>query len=140
MITKDDVAGVRIVMSEVEGWNGNEIHAGKNDGQIMGAWVGKQWPDMLWHCWNAQPLHRQTISDQAAGTRAALSATQAQLADLTDKLRTAVKAPSTANVDEALQMAVTCQTQLADATAQAKTDQDTGNALLRFLGRLFRLG
>lgn len=64
MITKEDVGPVRIVMSEVEGWNGEEIHSGKHDETIMGAWVGKKWTDFLWHCWSVQSTHRHHLSSQ----------------------------------------------------------------------------
>lgn len=63
MITKEDKAAVRIVMSEVEGWNGHEVHSGKHDTQIMGAWTGKTWPEMIWHCWNVQKAHRIHLED-----------------------------------------------------------------------------
>lgn len=58
MITQNDVGPVRIVMSEVEGWNGHDIHSGKNDAQIMSAWVGQKWTTFLQHCWNVQQTHR----------------------------------------------------------------------------------
>lgn len=64
MITKEDVGPVRIVMSEVEGWDGYEVHAGKRDEEIMGAWVGHPWTDMLWHCWTVQKAHRHDLNNQ----------------------------------------------------------------------------
>ncbi len=64
MITKDDTSLVRIIMSEVEGYNGNDIHSGKDDSQIMGAWQDKDFREMLWHCWTVQPTHRQALVDQ----------------------------------------------------------------------------
>lgn len=86
MITKDDVAPVRIVMSEVEGWNGNDIHAGKNDAQIMGAWVGKSWQEFIWNGWNKQAVKRQNLVDQIADLNTKVSVLEKRLEEATTKL------------------------------------------------------
>lgn len=74
MINDADIAQIRIIMSEVEGWNGNDIHSGKDDAQIKAAWVGQKWTDFIYHSWSVQPTHRQAVVDQVASL-------QAQLAD-----------------------------------------------------------
>lgn len=64
MITKKELDCVRIVMSEVEGWNGHDVHAGKYDDKIMGAWEGKEFPVFIRHAWKAQNTHRIHLSDR----------------------------------------------------------------------------
>lgn len=66
VIGKDDVGPVRVVMSEVEGWPMNEIHAGVYDSTIMGAWQGHTWQEFIMHCWNVNPNHRGYLVQQIA--------------------------------------------------------------------------
>lgn len=63
MIKESDIDSIRVVMSEVEGWNGHEIHSGKHDAQIK-SWVGKTWPEFIQHCWRVQPTHRVHLTDR----------------------------------------------------------------------------
>lgn len=122
VIKASDLAQVRIIMSEVEGWNGHEVHSGKHDKQIMGAWQGKEWNDFIWHAWSVQNAHRIQLTDN-------ITALQAQVAQR-DKLISEIKAK--AELSDSLQKKVD-----ALQTEQAQ-DQATGNAIMRFLGRLFR--
>ncbi len=64
MITSKDINTLRIVMSEVEGWNGHNVHAGKHDKQIMGTWYGKSWTELINHSWKVQPVHRIHLTEQ----------------------------------------------------------------------------
>lgn len=83
MITENDVAPVRVVMSEVEGWNGGEIHSGSKDSEIMAAWVGHSWVEFVMHGWNVQSVHRQALVD----SNAALTQTNSDLAAENKKLK-----------------------------------------------------
>jgi len=73
MITSKDVGTVRILMSEVEGWNGHSVHAGKHDKEIMGAWVGKSWIELINHGWKVQPVHRIHLTEQLVKIQKALA-------------------------------------------------------------------
>lgn len=81
VVTKEDTPLVRIIMSEVEGWDGNDIHTGKDDAQIMGAWVGKSWQEFIWHCWNVQATHRQNLVDTVAAQSKAITELQKKLTE-----------------------------------------------------------
>jgi hypothetical protein len=89
MITEDQIAIIRIIMSEVEGWNGNDIHSGKDDEIIKGAWVGHEWPEMIWHCWIAQGAHRQLLVDQIAAMSAQLKTNADTISDLKKQISAA---------------------------------------------------
>lgn len=104
MITSNDTAPVRVVMSECEGWDFNQIHSGSVDGQIMGAWVGHSWPEFIMHTWTVQPTKRQNLVDKVnelsglianlnkRPTQEQLDALSASVADLQGKLAIADKA------------------------------------------------
>ena len=51
MITKEDIAELRIVHSEVGGWPLHETHQGKHDSKFLGAWVGKSWKEFIFKQW-----------------------------------------------------------------------------------------
>lgn len=84
MIEEKDLAQIRIIMSEVEGWNGHEIHAGKHDKMILG-WVGKTWEEFIQHGWNVQPRHRVYIEEENAQLKQQLADVQTALTDEQDK-------------------------------------------------------
>ena len=104
MITKDDVAPVRIVMSEVEGWNGNDIHSGKDDKLIMDAWVGHSWQEFIYHGWKVQGVHRQQLVDQIKSLNTTIAdlktrPTQAQLDAVKAEVAAANAATAQAEAD-----------------------------------------
>jgi hypothetical protein len=135
MITKDDLYPVRVVMSEVEGWNMNDIHSGKDDATIMGAWVGRSWPDFIMNGWNVQPAHRGWLVQQ--------------IADLNAQLKALGSRPTAEELQAAKDAAVALQKAVTDANkaaadskaaydalaAQDAKDQETGNSFLRWLGQ-----
>ncbi len=86
MITKDNTAEVRIIMSEVEGWPGHEVHAGKHDKQIMGTWTGKSWSEFIWHTWNVQKVKRHDLTALVGQLQKQLADTKQALANEQQKL------------------------------------------------------
>lgn len=82
MIGEGDVAPVRVVMSEVEGWDMNSVHSGKNDAQIMGAWKGKSWQEFIMNGWKVQKIkrgHLQASLNDAKSQNSTLTAANNQL-------------------------------------------------------------
>lgn len=51
MITKNDVGAVRIINSEVKGFDFDAVHSGAIDGQEMNAWVGQPWTKLINEGW-----------------------------------------------------------------------------------------
>lgn len=87
VITKEDIYSIRVIMSEVEGWNGHLVHSGKYDDNIL-SWVGKTWEEMIQHCWAIQPTHRIHLTDKLTVTEAAvkdLKTSTAQLSKTVDE-------------------------------------------------------
>ena len=85
MVKKEDLGAIRIIMSEVEGWNGHEVHAGKYDSQIL-SWVGKKWTDFIWNGWNKQKKHRIHLEDELKAERAKTTSLTKQVTDLKAQL------------------------------------------------------
>lgn len=135
MIGKDDVAQVRIIMSEVEGWDMNNIHSGKNDGLIMGAWQGHSWQEFIYHCWTVQPRHRGYLINDINSLTAQIKElgarpTQAEL----EALRVSA-AKAQANADLAQKTAAEAKA-VADALIkQNQEDKTTADTWLRRLGQ-----
>jgi surface antigen len=71
VIQEQELDAIRVIMSEVEGWNGHDIHSGKHDAQIKG-WAGKTWPEFIRHAWRAQGTHRIHLTDRLAVVEKAL--------------------------------------------------------------------
>lgn len=136
MIGKNDVAQVRIIMSEVEGWDMNSIHSGKDDAQIMGAWYGHSWQEFIYHCWTVQPKHRGYLVQD-------VDALKKQVADLGTR-------PTNADLQAALEKVKVAEVQAAEATKNAdrlaaenaklvgreNDDKQTADTWLRRLGQL----
>lgn len=134
MITNSDTAQVRIIMSEVEGWDMNDIHSGKDDGIIMGYWVGRSWLEFIMDSWSGQPTHRGHLTQQ--------------IADLTNQINQLGQRPTDADLQAAKDAAAALQQSVVDANkvaadskakydqlaAQGVADQQTGNSFLRWLG------
>jgi len=104
VITNNDVAPVRVVMSECEGWDHDQIHSGADDGIIMSAWVGHSWPEFIMHTWDVQKTKRGDLLNQINNltsqitnldkrpTQEQLDALNASVADLQGKLAVSEKA------------------------------------------------
>lgn len=137
MIKPEDLSSVRVVMSEVEGWDMNSIHSGKDDGLIMGAWQGKSWTEFIMHGWSVQNTHRGHLVDQ-------INSLNATIADLNtrptktqvEQLKAAALAAQ-AEADAAKKVAADSKAATDKLLAEKAADTETGNALLRWLGSLF---
>lgn len=135
MITKDDVAPVRIVMSEVEGWDMNQIHSGSADGLIMGAWQGKRWTDFIWHCWNVQKTKRGHLINQINQLNAQVQSlstrpTQAELESLKQAALVAQ-----AEADAAEKTAAEAVAKANELVKQNEEDKANADTWLRRLGQ-----
>jgi len=51
VITKNDAIGMRIIASEIKGWDFQEVHSGKYDASELAAWTGHGWNDYLYFAW-----------------------------------------------------------------------------------------
>lgn len=58
VITKDDRDNVRIINSEVAGWDFEKVHTGAYDNQEMKAWVGQPWSKMIQEKWAGSEAFR----------------------------------------------------------------------------------
>jgi hypothetical protein len=76
VIGKDDIAPVRVVMSEVEGWDMNNIHSGKNDAEILGAWYDHSWQEFIMNGWAKQSIKRGQLVEKINGLNSQISELQ----------------------------------------------------------------
>lgn len=92
VITRNDVGPVRVVTSEVKGWDFNQVHSGAVDAREMNAWVGQPWSKFIDEAWreseafrnkritaiNYYDTVRPQLEQQIADLRVALSNEQAK--------------------------------------------------------------
>jgi hypothetical protein len=135
VITKDDTGAVRIVISDVEGWNGHEVHAGKHDANIMGTWVGKKWTELIMHAWSKQKTHRIHLTDEIATLKASEKNLKANEKILKGQIDMAVINARTwrANIDDLT--AKLKESNLEVDRLKAAQSEDTAN--LNKIGELF---
>lgn len=108
LITNADRDNLRIINSEVKGWDFNATHTGQYDQRELNAWVGRSWNDFIQQGWregeafrnarNAQSKTLEALNKQVAelGTRPTkeqltsvvneLKASQARVAELEAKV------------------------------------------------------
>ena len=135
MITKNDTAPVRVLMSEVEGWGMEQVHSGSVDSQIMGAWVGKSWVEMIMHGWTVQKTHRGHLLNQ-------INTLNAQIAELSKRptpadvqaLKDAAKAAQD-EADAAERVAAEAKKTTEELIAQRQADMEAGDSFMRRLGQ-----
>lgn len=70
VIKPEDVYNVRIVNSEIKGWDFNEVHSGKLDAREMGAWVGQPWSKFIQEAWAEGEAFRNARNQLASGATA----------------------------------------------------------------------
>lgn len=140
MITEKDINPVRVIMSEVEGWDITQIHSGSVDSQIMGSWYGKSWVEFIMHAWTVQKTKRGHLVAQ-------INTLNQQIAELGKRPTTAdiealKNAAETAQreADEAEKIQLATKAQYDAIVAERAADEATGNAFIRFIGRLFGSG
>lgn len=61
VITQNDVHRLRIISSEVKGWNFDEVHSGKTDDREAKAWVGQTWQKFLDQAWTEEGSHNYRV-------------------------------------------------------------------------------
>jgi len=52
MITENDRDPIRVISSEVKGWDYDAVHRGTWDSREIGAWKGRSWYDFIMQAWN----------------------------------------------------------------------------------------
>lgn len=52
MITENDRDPIRVISSEVKGWDFDAVHRGTWDAREVGAWKGRSWHDFIMQGWN----------------------------------------------------------------------------------------
>lgn len=123
---------LRIIHSEIGGWDLHKTHAGEYDKIFMDAWYGKTPDEAVWTQWT-----------NGGAYRAAKEAQKKAVVDLTNSLNgsrgeviAAKKAVDEANarVAEEVKKATEAGKKALELEAQIKADQETGNSFLRWLG------
>ncbi|WKK71437.1 CHAP domain-containing protein [Rathayibacter oskolensis] len=152
--TIDDSAVVqlRIINSEVKGWNIDEVHSGALDDREIKAWRGQSWATFIQQAWIEGAAYRSLKSAWRDGTEVQLPAVQKVLNDVQNARMAADQRAAEAqqariNAEAGLNAAVQARTE-AEARAQrlenelALTGEDTkqlnalGQTLLWLAGRL----
>lgn len=119
VIKKEDIGAIRIIMSEVEGWNGHWVHAGKYDDKII-SWVGKTWTEFINHAWNAQDTHRIHLEDKLGSQGKVVAAANKQIATQKESIETLSSRPTNAEYQAAIDATKAAQNALALAVEEAE--------------------
>lgn len=59
MITSADRDPLRVISSEVKGWDFDEVHKGTWDARELAAWVGRPWHEYIMQGWHESPAFRE---------------------------------------------------------------------------------
>jgi hypothetical protein len=86
MIGAEDVGPMRIVMSEVEGWDGRKVHAGEYDKVIASAWVGKPWEEFINNGWVKQKTHRFALVEKIDALNKTVTAKNTEITQLKNQI------------------------------------------------------
>lgn len=139
---------LRIVNSEVKGWNRAEVHSGKFDDREFNAWKGQTVQKFLQQAWDEGAGYRQlkdkwenfynTYKDVVGGLSA--RPTRDELQKALGELDGARKAVLAAEAVAATQKSVAEQLAKENAAleAKAKADEDAGKSFLRILGEFVK--
>lgn len=65
MITSADKNRLRVINSEIKGWNFAEVHSGKYDAREVGAWSGQTWQKAIDQAWREGEAYRKGKAAQA---------------------------------------------------------------------------
>lgn len=146
LITKNDAVPMRVINSEVKGWDFNSTHSGAQDQRELNAWVGQPWTKHIMQAWEEGAAYRALKVKQAdfyskyANIVGELSQrpSRAELQAALDKINQEV-----ARVDAAEKKAAAAEkkaqedaAKYAELLAQQKADQAAGDTFLRRLGQL----
>lgn len=138
MITANDRDPIRVISSEVKGWDFDQVHKGTWDSREVAAWTGRSWRDFIMQGWHEGAAFRaarnQKMRDydvlakqvQELSTRP----TKAELENITNQLK--ASADRVAELEQEV------------IAAQNKPNEDselldqTGNWLSKLIARLFK--
>ena len=140
MIEKDNFAQLRVVNSEVKGWDINQTHAGAFDAREIGAWAGQPWVKFIQQAWEEGEAYRTQ--------KALWQSFYYQYKDIVGELS---KRPTTAELQAVLKKLAEAEKQAqaaAEEAAKLKLEQteDTqllnegGSFLQKLFNRLFKKG
>lgn len=93
LITKNDANQMRVINSEVKGWNRDETHSGKFDQGELNFWVGQPWVKHIQQAWEEGEGYRAT-KDKWLSAYNQLPVVQASLTGVTqerDKLKLTIE-------------------------------------------------
>lgn len=83
VITNNDAGRLRVISSEVKGWDFNQVHSGQTDAQELKAWVGQPWTRFIDEAWAESEkfrYHRIDAINYYDNVRPSVEATRDQLA------------------------------------------------------------
>ncbi len=145
MITDGDRDPIRVISSEVKGWDFNAVHQGVWDAREVNAWKGRPWRDFIMQGWNEGAAFRnerernRIFYQQYASVIADLPnrPTKAQLDEAMAKLADEAKKVEKANAE-----AEAARKALAETEAKKSEDtvllDETGNWLGKLIKRIWR--
>lgn len=79
-IKDDDIDILRILHSELGGWDFNATHSGANDATFLAAWSGQSLRQLVREQWKAETTKRYQLVDAAASYKAQLEKAQSDAA------------------------------------------------------------
>lgn len=140
MITENDRDPIRVISSEVKGWDFDQVHKGTWDAREIAAWKGRPWTQFIMQGWNEgagwRAVRQQKMRDYdvLAKQVTELSArpTKAELENITNQLK--VSSDKVAELERKV------------AEEQAKKSEDSqlldegGSWLSKIIARLFKKG
>lgn len=88
-ITKNDIAQLRVINSEVEGYNRTQTHRGDFDEKEAAGWVGKSWKDFVQTKWEQGAWYKE-LKGKWAAVYDREPAYKKQIADLEKQLAEAL--------------------------------------------------
>lgn len=122
MIKPGDEAQMRIVSSEVKGWDYNQVHSGSVDAREMSAWKGKDYRKFIWEAWLEGQWYRDLKQKQASF----YNTYQSIIGDLSTR-------PSRAELDEAVKKLGAEAEKVAKAEAKALEQEQKNKDLAKEL-------
>ena len=133
---------LRIIHSEIGGWDLHKTHAGEYDRIFMNAWKGKSPDEAVWTQWqnggayrNAKEAQKQAVIDLSNalnGSKAELQKAQEAVAAANKQVAIEVEKATKAGIE-----ATEAKAAAAKLEEQAKADSAAGDTFLRRIGQLW---
>lgn len=147
LITKNDAVPMRVINSEVKGWDFASTHAGAQDQREVNAWAGQPWVKHIMQAWEEGAWYRALKAKQAdfynqyANVIGELSArpSREELQAALNKLGTAARDVEIANAKavEEEKKAQEAAAKYAELLKQQEADKQAGDTFLRRIGQFF---